>query len=156
SRLSFDYDARGTFEPGTLVGQATFAASEYIGATIGAGATGAIDTAAKHYTGAGLLEHVDLPRWGRVMDVAWMQDPRYKGTIDGTFTVEGTGFDSATMTIDGGGHITNATLFGGRLAEADVSATIRDGGLSGSFDGRFTGIHPTTVFHDDRFESSLS
>ena len=85
-----------------------------------------------------------------------MQDPRYAGTIAGHFRVEGAGADSATMTLKGGGRLTRADLFGGRLSDAEVSVSIAAGSLTASYDGRFTGVNPALAFDDPRIEASLS
>src|SRR5581483_7556570 len=85
SRLAFDYDVVGRFSKPFIAGRAQFAASDFLGATIGAGTVGTIDTQQSpiKYSGEGELSGIELRRWGEGLDVAWMQDSRYAGTIDG-------------------------------------------------------------------------
>ncbi|MGE3706044.1 MAG: hypothetical protein AB7I13_12265, partial [Vicinamibacterales bacterium] len=120
SALVLDFDVNGRFANGYLVGGATFGPSEFLGARIGAGAVGRIDSSATPFTyaGEGDISDVSLHRFGEGLDVAWMRDPRYEGTVSGRFHVTGSGSDAATMTLDGGGRLSEARLFGGRLRDA--------------------------------------
>jgi autotransporter translocation and assembly factor TamB len=158
SLLTFDYDVSGQFSDAFIKGNATFAPSQFLGATIGAGTVGSIDTSQKplHYTGEGDLEHLDLRYFGKGLDVAWMQDPRYTGTIAGRFHVDGVGTDKATMAITGGGRLTHAELFRGTLSDADVAMTIENGTLRASYDGRIEGIDPSIPFGNPRIAASLT
>ncbi len=158
SVLTFDYDVSGRFTDPFIVGRATFAASEFLGAAIGPGTTGSIDTSATpmHYAGEGDLGHLELTRFGEGLDVAWMRDPRYAGTIDGHFRVDGTGTDRTSLTLTGGGRLTEAHLFHGQLRDADVSVSIRDGSLDATYDGAFDGIDPSIPFGEPRAAASLT
>jgi autotransporter translocation and assembly factor TamB len=158
STLTFDYDVTGRFSQPVITGRATFAASEFLGAAIGPGTTGTIDTAQTpmRYTGEGDLNHLEPHQFGEGLDVAWMRDPRFAGTIDGHFHVDGSGTDRDTMTIDGGGRLTRAPFFQGVLHDADVSMTIAHGTLTATYDGAFDRIDPSIPFEDDRFAASLT
>ena len=158
SVLALDYDVTGRFSNAFINGRATFAQSEFLGARVGAGTVGSIDTSQKplHFTGDGDVATLDLHRLGRGLDVAWLQDPRYAGTVAGHFRVDGAGTDSATLALTGGGRLTQATLFSGALSDADVSIGIQDGTLRASYDGDLTNIDPAVAFVDQRFAASLS
>jgi translocation and assembly module TamB len=158
STLTFDYDVAGRFSSAFITGRAAFAESEFLGARIGPGTVGSIDTAERpfRYSGEGDLTGIDLHRFGRGLDVLWLQDPRYAGTVSGHFFVEGTGGEAATMTLRGGGRLSGADLFEGRLANADVSIDIADGSLTGSYDGELAGVNPSVAFADPRFDAVLS
>jgi hypothetical protein len=158
SVLAFEFDANGQFVSPFLIGRAWFEASEFIGAAIGAGTVGSIDTTAMpiSYSGEGEISQLNLNRYGEALKVAWMQDPRYAGTISGHFSVEGAGSDAATLTLSGGGRLTRAELFGGVLSDADVAVTMRDGSLTGSFDGDFSGIDPSVALNDRRYAATVS
>ena len=121
STLVLGYDVHGQFSDGFIIGQADFDASQFLDASIGAGTRGTIDTSSPpfRYSGEGDISNISLTRFGAGLDVDWMQDPRYAGTIAGHFRVEGAGADSATMTLKGGGRLTRADLFGGGLSDAD-------------------------------------
>jgi hypothetical protein len=158
STLSFSYDVKGRFSSPFITGCAQFRESSFLGATIGAGAAGAIDTSATplRYSGEGDIRNVDLGRFGRGLEVGWLQDPRYAGTLDGHFLVEGTGSQAATMTLAGSGRISRADLFDGRLTEGDVTIRIQGGSLEASYDGGLSTINPAVAFGDRRYDASLS
>jgi autotransporter translocation and assembly factor TamB len=158
SLLAFDYDVTGQFTSPFLTGRAAFAESTFLGARVGAGTIGAVDTAVTpfHYSGEGDLSRIDLHRFGTGLDVQWLQEPRYAGTVAGHFHVDGAGSDTATMTLTGGGRLTRADLFGGRLTDADVSIQIGDGSLTGSYNGLITEINPALALGDQRYDAALT
>jgi translocation-and-assembly-module (TAM) inner membrane subunit TamB-like protein/AsmA-like protein len=158
STLAFDYDVTGRFSSPFIVGRARFADSEFLGAAIAAGTTGTIDTSSRptRYSGEGDLAAVVLQRFGRDLEIEWLQDPRWSGTIAGHFKVEGTVTETAVMTLTGGGHITRGSMFDGTLSDADVSIDITRGSLHASYDGRFNGIDPAIPFADPRMAASLT
>jgi hypothetical protein len=158
STLVLDYDVHGQFSDGFIIGEAHFDASQFLDASIGAGTRGTIDTSSPpfRYSGEGDISDISLTRFGKGLDVEWMQNPRYAGNIAGHFRVEGAGADSATMTLKGGGRLTRADLFGGLLSDADVNVSIASGSLTASYDGGFTGVNPALAFDDPRFDASLS
>jgi len=157
STLTFDYTVNGRFSEPFIVGNATFARSEFLGATVGAGTVGSIDTQQQplHYTGDGEVDGIDLRRFGEGLDVYWMRDPRYAGTISGRFRVDGRG-SGAALALTGGGRLARADLFKGRLSDADVSIEIAQGTLRASYDGRIARVDPAAAFADPRFEASLT
>lgn len=158
STLTFDYDVTGRFSDAYIIGQATFAASEFLGATIGPGTRGSIDTSHTpiRYSGDGDIERLNLRRFGEGLDVAWMRDPRYAGTIAGHFHVDGSGTDRESLVLTGGGRLARATLFHGVMRDADVSMSIDEGTLQATYAGAFERVNPAIPFDDDRFAASLS
>src|SRR4029079_14574742 len=87
---------------------------------------------------------------------AWMRDPRYVGTVDGHFHVEGSGSDRQSLHLVAGGRLTRASLFGGRLTDADVTLDIADGTLAASFNGQLASIRPSIALADPRFDALLT
>jgi hypothetical protein len=158
SLLTFDYDVTGRFADPFIAGHATFARSEFLGATVGDGTVGSIDTQQKpvHYSGDGEVDRINLQRFGEGLDVGWLQQPRYGGTLSGHFHVDGAGTAAATLALTGGGHLARAELFSGTLSDAEVSIALADGTLRASYDGRLDAIDPSIPFVDPRLESSLS
>lgn len=158
SVLTFTYDVQGTFTQPFIIGQAKFEPSTYLGAAIGAGTVGSIDTQQQplHYTGEGDVTGADLHRFGTGLDVAWLRDPRYDGTISGHFHVDGTGTARETMTITASGRLARAALFHGTMSDADVSLQIDRGSLQAGYNGRFEGIDPAIPFDDPRWKAALS
>ena len=157
SLLAFDYDVVGQFSSPYIAGGATFADSQFLGARVLSGAYGSIDTSAAplHYTGEGPVAGIDLQRFARDLDIGWLSDPRYAGTVSGRFYVDAFGSDPATMSLSGGGRLSRADLFGGRLTDADVSIEIAGGSLTGFYDGALDGVDPALAFQDDTFRASL-
>lgn len=158
STIALSYDVTGQFRSASITGQARFDESSFLGARIGPGTVGWVDTSARpfRYSGEGDIRRIDLHRFGRDLDVAWLREPRYAGAVDGHFHVEGAGSSPATMTLAGGGRLERADLFDGRLTDADVTIEIHDGSLSGSYDGRLTRINPAIALNDDRYDASLT
>lgn len=158
SLLTFDYDVTGRFADPFIAGRATFARSEFLGATVGDGTVGSIDTQQKpvRYSGNGEIDGISLRRFGEGLDVGWLQQPRYAGTLSGHFRVDGAGTTVAGLALTGGGHLARAELFKGTLSDAEVSIAIADGTLRAAYDGSLDAIDPAIPFVDPRLESSLS
>jgi hypothetical protein len=158
SLLALDYDVKGRFAEPFIAGGATFARSEFLGATVGDGTVGSIDTQQSpvRYSGDGQIDGVNLRRFGEGLDVGWLQQPRYAGTLSGRFHVDGAGSSSASLALTGGGHLSRADLFRGTLSDAEVSIAIADGTLRASYDGHLSGIDPSIPFTDPRLEASLT
>src|SRR5262249_50232563 len=104
SLLAFDYDVTGTFSQPYIIGHATFAESQFLGSIVGPGTVGSIDTRQQpfRYTGEGDVSRIDLRRFGVGLDVAWLRDPRYDGTLSGYFRVDGTGSGAEELVLTGG------------------------------------------------------
>ncbi|HWW82803.1 MAG TPA: translocation/assembly module TamB domain-containing protein, partial [Vicinamibacterales bacterium] len=158
SALTFDYDTSGRFSDPFITAQATFAQSTFLGATLRAGLDGTFDTSQKpfRYSGDGVVDGMNLGRLGKGLDVAWLRDPRYRGSVSGRFRVDGTGGDRAMLTLTANGRISQADLFGGSLSNADVSLEIDGGTLGASYSGTLMGVNPAVPFADSRFESTLT
>src|SRR3954471_3598631 len=158
SLLTFDYDVNGRFAEPFIVGHATFAPSEFLGARIGDGTVGSIDTQQRpvRYSGDGEIDAINLRRFGEGLDVGWLQQPRYAGTIAGHFNVDGSGTSIATLALTGGGRLSRGDRFNGTLSDADVSIAIDRGTLRASYDGRLARIDPSIPFENPAIESSLT
>jgi autotransporter translocation and assembly factor TamB len=159
SVLALAFDVTGQFGQRSYIkGDATFDRSVFLDAVIASGAIGSIDTSTipASYSGEGDVSNVDMGRFGAGLDVAWMLDPRYTGTIAGHFQVRGAGSDPATMMLTGGGRLTRATMFNGEMIDADVTVEIADGSLGGSYNGGLSRINPEMAFADPRFRASLT
>ncbi|MEK7426451.1 MAG: hypothetical protein AAB131_21710, partial [Actinomycetota bacterium] len=158
SVLALRYDVSGRFTNPFIIGRAEFGASEFLGATIGAGTVGTLDTSAKplRYGGNGTIAGVDLNRFGRGLDIAWMRDPRYAGTVSGRFHVQGAGTDRASLELNAGGQIDRAQLFRGEVSDADVSLEIARGTLTTTFIGGFSTIDPAVALANPRLAASLT
>ena len=158
SLLTFDYDVTGRFAEPFIAGHATFARSTFLGAVVGDGTVGSIDTEHQpiRYSGDGEINDIDLRRFGDGLEVGWLRQPRYAGTMSGRFHVDGAGTSIATLALTGGGHLARAEMFKGTLSDAEVSIAIADGTLRASYDGRLAGIDPSVPFADSRLDAALT
>jgi autotransporter translocation and assembly factor TamB len=158
SLLAFEYDVSGQFAQAFIIGRAVFAPSEFLGASIGTGTVGSIDTSQKplRFAGEGEVEGLAIHRLGKGLEVGWMQDPRYAGTVQGRFRVDGSGTEAASLTLNGGGHLARAEIFHGTLSDADVSIEIDRGTLRATYDGRLANVDPAVPFADPRLQASLT
>jgi autotransporter translocation and assembly factor TamB len=158
SDLAFDYTVIGRFSQPFITGSARFRDSEFLGAAVGAGTEGTIDTAAAPttYSGDVAIRDVDLHRFAEGLAVEWLQDPRYAGTMSGRFRVQGAGGDSETMSLTASGRIERADLFHGAVTDADVSLEIERGTLASSFDGQIAGIDPAVAFASPQLGATLN
>jgi autotransporter translocation and assembly factor TamB len=158
SVLTFDYDVTGRFAQPYIAGHAAFARSDFLGAVVEPGAVGTIDTLADplEFSGDGEVRGVDLHRLGAGLEVAWLQEPRYAGTVSGRFRVDGSGTDRESLAMTASGRLSRADLFRGRLFAADVSLSIEGGTLSTTYNGRFAGVDPSIPLADERFAASIT
>lgn len=158
STLSLDFDVYGQFSNPVIVGRAELGASSFLDVAIAPGTVGTIDTSVRpvRYTGEGDVSEVALQRLGAGLDVAWMRDPRYAGTIAGHFRVEGAGSEAASMTLVASGRLRRAELFHGALSDADVSLRIADGSLHATYSGALVTVDPAVALDDPRWAASLT
>src|SRR5439155_147143 len=101
SLLTFDYDVTGRFADPFISGRAVFARSEFLGATVGDGTVGSIDTEQRpvRYTGDGEIDGISLRHFGDGLDVGWLRQPQYAGTLSGHFRVDGAGTTVASLVL---------------------------------------------------------
>jgi hypothetical protein len=158
SALTFTYTVTGQFTEPYIIGRAAFQPSGFVGASVGGGTIGTIDTRATPiaFAGDGEINGINMHRFGQALDIGWMQAPRYSGIVSGHFHVDGAGTDRYSLTLSGGGHLTRARMFHGTLTDADVSVQIADGTLSASYNGRFSQIDPSVALDDPRFSAAIS
>jgi translocation and assembly module TamB len=158
SLLALDFDVHGRFKSPAIAGNAVFGPSTFLGASVGTGATGRIDTTATPltYGGEGEVGNLSLERLAADLDIEWLDRPRYRGTVSGRFRVSGAGTDPATMALTGGGRLDTAALAGGLLSGAEVAISIADGSLDATYDGAFADVDPAVLFDDDRLAAALT
>jgi hypothetical protein len=156
--LALNYDAAGQFSEPFIKGRAQFAKSDFLGATIADGTIGTIDTETRpiRYTGDGEILGVNLNHFGEGLDVGWLKDPRYAGSVAGRFRIDGAGSDVETLALTADGRFSRGDLFHGTISDADVSLEIDHGTLRSTFNGRFAGVDPAIAFSDPRIAASLT
>src|SRR6185503_19972074 len=129
--LALDYAVTGRFSEAFIKGQARFSPSQFLGAGIGDGFVGTIDTETSpiRYSGDGDIQNVNLNHFGEGLDVGWLRVPRYAGTVSGRFRVDGAGSDVETLALTADGRLSKGDLFHGAVSDADVSLEIDHGTL---------------------------
>ena len=98
SVLAFDYDVDGTFQQAVHHRTRRVRAVGVSGRHDRRRARSARSTRRQQplrYTGDGDIAGINLRRFGDGLDVAWLQDPRYAGTVSGRFRVDGAGSSAA-------------------------------------------------------------
>ena len=135
------YDASG-FE-----GEATLAESVVEGARYAAGTRGQFSTRGGEirYSAEGHVTDLDLLRYGRVLELTWLVDPRLAGRLNGTFALEGRGDTLETLALNAKGVLTDSTIFGGTLPSMTYAATILNRRLTLDADGSFRGFDGAVV-----------
>ena len=98
---------RDLFASRSSSGRRGFSRRRFSARQIGSGAVGSIDTQQQplRYTGEGDVADADLGRFGVGLDVGWLREPKFAGTMSGHFRVEGTGTNRATMAMTASGRV---------------------------------------------------
>ena len=152
----------------TISGSAVLNQSTVEGATVGSG------TAANFRTGSdgitfdakGSIADLHLPRLGRALDIAALQEAAYDGRINGEFSVAG-GLPPAgrrdrdetalaVMTLEASGTLRDSTIMGGRLPEMAFEASLNEGALDVRADGRFADFNPATLANRKEIDGTVS
>lgn len=144
-RLVTDLDAtayRMRVDDAGFDGEATLGASVVEGASYAPGTTGRFSSrgGAMTYGATGSVTNLDLVRYGKALELAWLDDPRLEGRLNGTFTMEGRGDSIETLGLVAKGTLTESTIFGGELPALTYDATILNRHLTLLADGSFRGF----------------
>lgn len=158
SNLTFDYDTTGRFAKPILVGNAAFEDSTFLDMRIWTGARGTIDTSGRlvTYSGVGYVSNLDIGQIGKEFEVAALQDPQFAGKVSGKFDLTGAGTSVDDLTIDVKGSNADATIFGGRVHDAELDLQIRNDSLAGKGSGRFENIDSAILTADPRIDGTLN
>src|SRR5690606_7508316 len=145
-------------DDGGFEAEATLDEAGSEGATDAAGTTARVNTrgGTVRYGADGELTGLDLPRYGKALDIEWLRDPRFEGALNGTFAVEGRGDSIETLGLAARGTLVDSTIFGGELPALAYDATIIDRRLTVSANGRFRGFDAAALTGDERYAGVLS
>ncbi len=149
-KLASDIDASAyhlTYDDGGVDIEATLEPSVIEGATYAAGTTGRFSSRGRdiRYAANGRVVDLDLLRYGRVLELTWLVDPRLAGRLNGTFTIEGRGATLETLAMAAKGTLVDSTIFGGELPSLTYDANIIDRRLTLVADGRFRGFDGAVI-----------
>lgn len=131
-----------------IAGTATFERSTVEGAIIkpqtvasfASNGPGAID-----YAATGGIQSLDPQRLGRGLRVAALDDERYRGVVNASFDVRGSGTTPASMRLDATGGLTDSQLFGGSIPEIQFEAHLADRVLQARAEGELAGFDPAAI-----------
>ena len=135
------------YDDGGVDIEATLEESVIEGATYAAGTTGRFSSRGNdvRYAADGRVVGLDLLRYGRVLELTWLVDPRLAGRLNGTFTLEGRGETLETLALAAKGTLADSTIFGGELPSLTYDASIIDRRLTFITDGRFRGFDGAVI-----------
>lgn len=158
SVLTFEFDTDGRFADPFIDGHATFGESTFLDASLGSGATGAINTSVTpfRYSGEGDLRDIDLNRFGRDLRFEWLADARYAGSMSGHFSVSGAGAEASTMSLSATGRVFEARVFGGRLLDGAMSTEVAAGTIEATYDGALEAIDPSLATGNANYSARLT
>ncbi|MDQ3068988.1 MAG: translocation/assembly module TamB domain-containing protein [Acidobacteriota bacterium] len=133
---------RMKYDAGGFDGEAVLAPSVVEGARFAAGTIGHFTTRGGviRYDAKGDVTDLDLVRYGRVLEMPWLADPRLAGRVNGAFEIEGRGDTLENLALAAKGTLRDSTIFGGELPALTFDATILERRLTFDADGRFRGF----------------
>jgi translocation and assembly module TamB len=152
----------------TITGSAALNESLVEGATVATGTVGEFRTgpAGVTFSATGNIRDVNLPRFGRALDIPALEEPAYDGRINGAFEVSGglppagrtpagqTALD--VLTLEAAGTLHDSTIMGGRLPEMRFEARLDQGALGVRADGRFEDFNPATLAQREELDGHVS
>ena len=149
-KLASDIDATAyhlRYDDAGIDLEATLAESVIEGATYAAGTVGRFSSRGNvvRYGAEGRVANLDLMRYGRVLEVPWLIDPRLDGRLNGTFAIEGRGDAIENLALAARGTLTDSTIFGGELPLLAYDASIVERRLTFSANGRFRGFDGAVI-----------
>ena len=149
-KLESDIDASAyhlRYDDGGVDIDATLEPSVIEGATYAAGTTGRFSSRGDviRWAADGRVADLDLLRYGKVLEFAWLSDPRLAGRLNGTFTLEGRGDAIENLALAAKGTLVDSTIFGGELPALTYDASIIDRRLTFVADGGFRGFDGAVI-----------
>jgi translocation and assembly module TamB len=140
-----DYHVAGS---GTAVrGSATLDRSTVEGATLASGTVVEFDAAATPmaYGAQGALDGLDVRRLGQALEIDALTDPRYQGTVNGSFDLRASGTALKDLTLDANGTLTDTTMWGMHVPSMAFDTSIAGGGLAVTARGPFDRMNPAVI-----------
>lgn len=145
SDISLDYRAAGTLERTNVA--ATFLPSTIEAAVIEKGTVAevSLDGPRVTYTLNGAVRHVDVQRFGRLLQVAAMDAPALSSDIDARFAIQGEGVDVATADMTADVHVSDSVLAAGRVPDLRVRLSANRGAATVHATGRVEDVRPEVI-----------
>jgi autotransporter translocation and assembly factor TamB len=156
SEVSATYRVRGAAD--RLTADATFDPSTVEGVVVQSGTSVHLEMAGRRlaYSARGAVDRVNPRRLGDALGVNGLRDERLDGSLDATFTLEGSGRTTDTLDAKADVVISNASFPVGRFSGVHVNATTGRGALDATVNGRFAGVNPGIATGRPNLDGSLS
>ncbi len=118
------------------------------------------------YAARGTIADLNLPRFGRALQISALDKPAYDGRLNGEFDVKGvvppapgksTGESrTKTITVDATGTLRDSTIMGGALPTMAFDTHLAGGALELHADGRFEGFNPAALTGRKELEGNVT
>jgi hypothetical protein len=99
------------------------------------------------YSASGNVASLNPRRFAAPLDVTWLDDDRYEGSLTGTFTFEGSGRTIDELVLRTNASLVDSMLAGARFPQAAVDFQMADREIRAKFAGPFDSL-PGTLFTD--------
>jgi autotransporter translocation and assembly factor TamB len=99
------------------------------------------------YSASGNVVSLNPRNFAAPLEVQWLDDDRFGGSLTGAFTFEGSGRTVDELVIDTKASLVDSTLAGARFPRADVDFQMQDRLIRANFAGPFEEL-PGTLFTD--------
>ena len=99
------------------------------------------------YSANGNVEGLNPRRFAAPLDVTWLDDDRFTGSLNGTFTFTGSGRTTDELVLNTQASLVDSTLAGARFPSATVDFQMADREIQAKFSGPFEEL-PGTLFTD--------
>ncbi len=132
--------------------------SEIEGARFEAGTTGFVSIGGPRlvYGGEGRVSGLNLPRYGRVLELDALTDPRLDGTLSGDFRVQAAGRGAHELDLNAVVRLEESSLGGATLPAMMVAARLAEGRMAADLDGTFRQLDLAAMLRREPLASSLS
>jgi autotransporter translocation and assembly factor TamB len=99
------------------------------------------------YSANGNVEWLNPRRFAAPLDVKWLDDDRFNGSLNGAFTFTGSGRTTDDLVLNTRASLVNSTLAGARFPSATVDFQMAAREIQAKFSGPFEEL-PGTLFTD--------
>lgn len=156
SNLQFQYTLTGrgrvfsgdlSFAPSTLAG-AKIADGTVAQFTLGAGAPA--------YAAKGEVANLDAQAIGRGFGIPALAADRFRGSLNATFDLKGSGGGSYPLILDASGRLVDSQLFGASIPRLDFTTSLSGGDATVRATGEFMGLDPAIVTGKSELHGELT
>jgi TamB, inner membrane protein subunit of TAM complex len=128
-------------------GSANLSESMVEGAKFGEGTQLAIQSRnrALSYSATGSVASLDPRRFAAPLEVKWLDDDRFNGSLTGSFTFEGSGRTTDELVLNTSASLVDSTMAGARFPSASVDFQMANREIRAKFSGPFEALSGTLL-----------